>query len=179
MRLFPVSVVLLGVLASCQAPPGEVQIEIQPAEPTTVDALEVVILSDSVDPNGKDTVTYRMQWFQSGTVRSDLDGTGVPADQTGKGEVWKVFVTPTDGTLDGLPASAEVTVLNTVPVVESLAVEPDSPETVDDVQAVAIGSDADQDPVTFEFVWTVAGGWLQRLWAAPVGAVWRAPACPC
>jgi len=157
MNLLTAAVLFLGVFSACQAPPGEVLIEIQPAHPTTVDDLEMVILSESVDPNGKDAVSYRVQWFQSGTVRKDLDGAAVEADQTAKGEYWRVYVTPTDGTLEGPPASAEVTVLNTVPVVESVEVEPEVPRSGEDVQAVAMGSDVDGDPVTFSFSWSVAG----------------------
>ena len=154
------SLLSLGVLlvSACNSAPGPVEILLEPGEPYVGDDLVVVILSESVDSDGKDSVTYGYSWFQDGAPRTDLTTNTVDSAETTKNEVWKVIVVPTDGELDGPPISAEVLVLNTPPVIDELSVDNATPLTTDNVVGTAIASDADNDEVELVYLWTEAGG---------------------
>jgi hypothetical protein len=80
----------------------------------------------------------------------------VPADATGKGETWRVSVVANDGISDSDPAEAEALVVNTPPVA-TVAVSPTAPVTLDDLVATASAEDADGDPVSLTYTWSVDG----------------------
>ena len=111
--LLPLPVAFLA-LAACNEPPGAPEILINPGEPRTDADLQVVFLALTADGD-TDDVTHTFRWFQSGTLREDLGTDTVPASETGKGETWKVVVTPNDGAVDDAPSEAEVLILDTAP----------------------------------------------------------------
>ncbi len=152
------SLVLLSLLlTACNNPPGPAAIVLSPGEPLTTDDLTVVVVSESVDGNAKDTVTYDSNWYVNGAIRTDLAGAmDVAASETTKDEVWKVIVVPTDGELGGPPVADEVVVGNTPPEVE-VTVDNAAPLSDADVTASASGSDADGDDLEFAFTWSVDG----------------------
>ncbi len=130
------------------------------------------MLGDAVDPNAADTVTYTYAWYQDGSPRADLTSATVPADETAKGESWKVVVTPNDGKVDGPIGIAETEILNTPPV--ATVSLPVAPVVVDALTATVEGSDLDGDTVTFTYAWTVDGVAAAYTEATlPVGAVVR------
>jgi formylglycine-generating enzyme required for sulfatase activity len=162
LQLLPACSVL--ALAACAGgaaeetenqPPGAPTVGIGPYDPRTGDDLLLVLDAPSVDPDG-DTVSYRYAWKQDGLPRADLTAATVPASETTKGERWDVTVVPNDGTTDGAAASATVTVVNTLPTV-TVAFAPEAPLSGDTLVAVATGVDADGDPLSFTYVWTVDG----------------------
>ncbi|MFH1464943.1 MAG: hypothetical protein ABIO70_11220 [Pseudomonadota bacterium] len=134
---------------------GPVTITLIPAEPTTSDELEVQIVSEALDEDG-DPVEYRYTWSQDGARRGDLASTSVTADETAKGETWSVTVTAFDGELEGPPAEASVTILNTAPSV-TVALEPTAPESTDALVAVVEGADPDGDTLAYSYSWTIDG----------------------
>ena len=143
-------------LAACNDAPEGGVVAIDPASPTTSDDLVLVISEDAVDPNKKDEVDYLIAWSVDGAPREDITGDTVPADQTSKGQVWVVDVTPTDGDLDGLVISAEATIANTPPTAE-VTLAPVEPGSDEDIVATASGEDVDGDAVSFAYSWTVDG----------------------
>lgn len=161
MALTPV--LSLVVLAACTGKedsvenraPGSPIVSIGPNAARTDDDLVAVIDTESEDQDG-DSVTYAFAWSQDGVPRTDLVAATVPASETAKGEEWKVTVTPNDGAIEGDPATAEVTILNTAPVV-TVTFTTDVPTTDDDVVAVPTATDADGDPVTLSYAWSVEG----------------------
>ncbi len=128
---------------------------ITPAAPGTGDDLRAVIGVEASEFDG-DVVTYAYGWKQAGLPRTDLTTDTVPASETTKGEVWEVTVTASDVDGTGTPTTALVTILNTSPEV-MVTLEPAAPVTGDDVVAVATATDADGDPVTFTYAWTLDG----------------------
>ncbi len=88
--------------------------------------------------------------------RAHLTSALVPAEETTRGEVWKVVVTPSDGTLDGTPAEASVIIGNSLPST-TLAVDPPIPTAADAMIATATTSDEDDDPVTVAWSWSRNG----------------------
>lgn len=161
MALTPVfSLLLLVACTGKEEPvenraPGAPTVSIGPNAARTDDDLVAVIDAESSDKDG-DSVTYGYAWSQDGVPRADLDTATVPASETAKGEDWKVTVTPNDGDLDGDPATAEITILNTAPLVTVLF-SPAAPTTDDDVVALPTATDADGDAVTLTYAWTVEG----------------------
>jgi hypothetical protein len=153
---------------SANARPGLPQILLAPQSPSTTDDLVVSFVADTFDPEG-DVVSHRFTWLQDGRVRPDIDSDRVDADETAHGEVWTVAVTPSDGTGDGPAASASVTIGNTAPEVDGLALRPD-PAYEGSTLTPTISSvvDADDDDVFLIYRWfvndeLVAAGDVQTL----------------
>ena len=159
------SIVILLALAACRpddpvvietnTPPSTPSILISPSSAMTDEDLVVVFTAEASDTDG-DTVSYRYLWSVDGHVRTDLTSDTVSASETMKGQSWSVTVTPTDGTADGGPATAEAVIVNTPPSA-TVVVDPEAPEVTDEVVATAAGDDRDGDLVTFTFAWTVDG----------------------
>ena len=146
----------LVCLVACNNPPGPATIALSPADPLTTDDLDVVFLSESTDGNRKDTVSYNAFWFVDGVSRSDLSGMTVGAEETAKGEIWKIIITPTDGELDGPPVASEGVVGNSLPEVE-VSVDKAVPLSNEDVTETATGTDVNRDALEFVYTWTVEG----------------------
>lgn len=147
----------LLVLVACNKPPGAPTVSIAPDSPVTTDELQVVVLGESVDPDGRDEVSYAIRWFQDGSPRDDL-GETVPATETTKGERWSVVVTPSDGSLEGEIAEAETFIINSLPTVPSVSLGPVDATAVDTLVASAeTPVDADEDPVSMSWAWWVNG----------------------
>ncbi len=144
------------LLSACNSAPGPVTIALSPEAPLTTDAIEVVIIGESADPDAKSSVTYTYLWYRDNEAQTDLDGTSIGSEMTTKGEAWKVIVMPTDGELQGPPAAAEVQVRNTPPIA-TVSVSLETPLSTESVSAAAETSDADDDAVEVSFVWTVEG----------------------
>lgn len=136
------------------SPPSTPVIALDPEAPSDEDDIDVVIVQASVDPEG-DPITYRYRWLKNG-AETGLQNATLPAAATTRGETWKVFVTPNDGLMDGLPTSAEVNIGNTAPSCDAALVLPTGGTTLLPLTCSCSGrSDPDQgDPVvdlcTFE-----------------------------
>jgi len=154
-RFAPLAAVL-ALLGACNEPPGAPTVGIEPAEPTTSDALSAVILEDAVDPNKNDSVSYSYSWTLDGAVVDDLDGPEVPADRTQRGDTWAVTVTPADDKLAGQAATASITILNSAPSA-TVAIEPEAPLSSDDLILDVQTDDADGDTVNAQISWKVDG----------------------
>src|SRR5207253_660465 len=112
----------------------------------------------STDDDG-DTVTYAYQWLKNGSPISGATSSTLDLSTAGdRGDQIAVRVTPNDGTVDGTAfTSSAVTVANTPPVLDSVAIHQVSPKT-DDVLTVDTAShDADSDTVTYAYQWRKNG----------------------
>ena len=78
---------LLTLFMACSnLPPGPPLFIIEPLEPTSADPLQVVMVSDAPDPEGKD-VSYRYTWYRDDNREVLLTGPGVPWSQTNRNEI--------------------------------------------------------------------------------------------
>jgi hypothetical protein len=77
-----------------------------------------------------------------------------------------VEVTPNDGQADGTTASTSVVVQNSAPVINSLTLSPNPVGTNDTLTATVDATDADNDAMTFTYVWKVNGTVVQTTSAA-------------
>ena len=148
-----------GDTAATNAAPSGVSIAITPATPGPDDALNCTIMTEAVDPDG-DTVSYRYTWTVNGASAGLTEAT-VASSLTEGGQLWTCTVTPTDGALDGTPASASVTITqaNRAPSAPTVSIVPAAP-TDDDALNCVIGGesvDPDGDAVSYAYSWTVNG----------------------
>ncbi|MBW2256696.1 MAG: hypothetical protein JRI25_19155, partial [Deltaproteobacteria bacterium] len=106
------------------------------------------------DPDG-DEVEVRFAW----TVDDAPVGTSatLAPGSFRKGQEVRCTASPFDGTDDGAPVSVAVVVRNRPPVVQSVEVAPEEVYTNDTITASASAHDADGDPVTFTWRWSVRG----------------------
>lgn len=138
-------------------PPGSPVIAISPDAPTTTDALSVSVVTEATDEDG-DPVSYTYQWYRDDALMSGYTTANVASSRTAKGEVWMVEVTATDGEDAGVPASAEVTILNTPPEISAVTITPTAPTTLDTLRCAPSGwSDADDDAEGYTYTWEVDG----------------------
>jgi hypothetical protein len=76
--------------------PSSPEIRITPGDPNTESTLTVEIVNESVDPDN-DLVKYEYSWFKGQSEETDYAGkVSISPEDTKKGDVWKVFVTPYD-----------------------------------------------------------------------------------
>jgi hypothetical protein len=73
-----------------------------------------------------------------------------------------VRIVPTDGETEGIAQEVTVTVGNTAPVGESVTLTPELVQEATIVTATPVGSDVDDDTLTWEYTWYVAGGEVKR-----------------
>ncbi len=142
----------LLLLAACNIPPDALQVSLRPDAPTTTDDLVAEITGALTDPDG-DEVSYGFTWYADGVVQEDLTELTVPFSETTKHQEWKLFVQPTDGTLEGPPSEAVVTILNSLPVVDGVELSPAEPLTTEDVVATVTVSDEDLDEIDLDITW--------------------------
>ena len=169
----------LLVFVTSNTPPTLPVVGFEDEAPTTMRNINATTETESVDADGHN-VTYLYAWSKNGTPMPELTEPKVPNSETAKGDVWKVTVTPDDGSMGGslcsLPwrscagdmhATAELTVANSVPKLrlawlhEDLADEaedkgeeaPEPPTRRDEVTIVPTGLDSDDDGVAFRYYW--------------------------
>ncbi len=108
------------------------------------------------DPDG-DPVTFRWSW--------SIDGTELPGESaetlqpaTGRrGSVVRATGIPSDGRVDGEPATDELTLGNTTPIVRSVSILPDPATRAADVRAEVDAIDPDGDEITLVYAWKING----------------------
>lgn len=132
------------------------------SSPKTDDVVTVTA-SDVVDVDG-DSVSLNWVWLVNGSTVKSETTTGTSATLDGasffdSGDTVSVFVTPTDGTgLGTSVASTSLTVVNSLPTLDSVALSPSAPKADEDVTATVSGADdLDGDSLTFTYIWSVNG----------------------
>ncbi len=128
-----------------------VTIEPDPAV-TTVDL--VASAAASVDPDGSGTVTFTYAWYEDGAASGASTSARFPFASTTKHSTYRVVVTPSDGDGDGPSGEAEVTVINSAPVLSSVVISPGSASVGDVLTCAATATDADLDAVTLAYAWS-------------------------
>jgi hypothetical protein len=137
--------------------PGAAEVAIEPARPQRMVPLQAVILRAAPDADG-DKVTHRFEWMVDG-VPIGVTGERFPGEKLRKGALVGVRVVASDGELDGPAALALGRVVDTAPGPVQVALELDRPRRTEPlrVKIVKPAADVDEDPVGYEYRWTVAG----------------------
>ena len=108
-------------------PTGETLVSISPQTPVSTDALQALITQSAVDPEGEE-VSYSFAWFVD-DLPAGIAAATVPAQETERGQVWRVEAHPTDGYALGPPAQASVTILNAPPSLGAVSILPSAGDT--------------------------------------------------
>ena len=119
--------------------------------------------SGSSDPDGSGTVSYSYAWYEAGVLSSASSSAIFPSSATTKGLAYRVVVTPSDGTGDGEPGEAAITVDNSAPVISTPVISPSSGVTTSEtLTCSASATDADGDTPSISYAWFIGGSSLGR-----------------
>ncbi|MBN2494768.1 MAG: VCBS repeat-containing protein [Deltaproteobacteria bacterium] len=138
--------------------PSPPKIGLLPDPARTGDGLEMKIERGSEDADG-DRIRYRITWLKDHKPMRGFTRSKIAARHTAKGQQWTVVVTPQDGEVDGAPARASLTVVNTPPSAPEIRVLPAHPRVTDPlrVEIVRPGRDPDGDALRYLYAWSAAG----------------------
>jgi hypothetical protein len=131
-------------------------LEISILNPKTTD--DLTAQWDAVD-NDSDILSHTIKWYMNAVYQPDWDNKiKIPASATSKGEIWYYTLKAFDGSeySSEETLSPGVLILNTVPIVDNLALTLD-PQTTDDLVTSWTSSDNDSDSLTFIVIWYVNG----------------------
>jgi len=135
--------------------PSQPVVSITPNPPSSSDDLLANIDVASNDPEG-DPITYRYVWLKDGIGTGDTSAL-ITSASTNRAETWTVRVTPNDGLSDGPFGEASVIIDNAPPTIQTAVITPDPAYTDDLLTVASTTDDADGDPVTVTYEWTVNG----------------------
>lgn len=130
-------------------PPSTPEITIEPASPTTIDDLGWALITPSVGFGGE--VEYDVEWFLGDESRST--SATLSSEDTTRGDVWTVRVTPHVGDRRGEAAEASVTIHNSPPRIRTTGFNHYRPITSDLLEAFPVTTDADGDAVSLTYRW--------------------------
>lgn len=155
----------MGVVACGSDPepsvnqPPTLQIGLAPDSPTTFNSLTVT--ATAADPDGDDVVlTY--VWTRDGEDVASI-GPTIEASRTERGQKWVVAVTASDGKAQADPVTAEVTIQNAPPLLDSVTLSPTAGLSSDTFVATAgTTADPDGDTVTVRFRFEADGQVVQE-----------------
>ena len=138
-------------------PPVVDSVVIDQSSPQTNATLSATVAAHDADG---DPLTLGYQWTRNGTDIAGATAAVLDMSVAGrgdKGDLIRLRVTANDGTANSSPlTSSPVTVGNTAPSA-TVALDSHTPGTSAVLQASAVSADADSDPVSFTYVWTVNG----------------------
>jgi hypothetical protein len=137
------------------SPPVITSAKILPEKPTK--ETDLSIMAQSNDPDG-DTVHYRYQWIKNEGEISGEEKNTLGSGSFRKGDAIQVRVTPSDGKTDGSPfLSPSVKILNSLPVIEAVSIEPKVPYANDSLKALVKAGDRDGDFIYYAYEWEKNG----------------------
>lgn len=144
-------------------PPSISDLALSPSSPTTLDDITATYTYSDNDGDVESGTTFA--WHLNGTLEPTHTGAVVPASVTARGQTWHVVVTPSDGVNAGTGVtSTSVLIVNSAPVVSSINVSSETPDTTDDVSFTFTTSDPDGDAVTAsETRWRLDGSSFSSL----------------
>jgi hypothetical protein len=127
------------------SPPVVASLVITPTLPAAGEALTASYAFSDADSDAQ--LDSELRWFKNGVEQTAFFGKlTVPAATTAKGERWSFSVRPKDGISFGTPlTSAEVSIANSAPRANSLALQPAQPGTDDNLVAAYTYVDTDGD----------------------------------
>jgi hypothetical protein len=126
---------------------------IEPANPTSTTNLTSEVLV-----RGEPTSRLNYQWLRNNVPIPGAIGPMLPSEQFSKGDFVSVQVRVAQAGGDRDPVTSDgVLIGNTPPVVDWVSIGPAPPSSTSSLEAVAKGSDLDNDELSFIYQWTVSG----------------------
>jgi hypothetical protein len=142
------------------SPPVITSANILPEKPNKESELNLSV--QSKDPDG-DSVTYQIQWVRNDEEIIGENKNSLKSGIFKKGDLIRVRVTPSDGKVNGAPfLSAPVKILNSLPVIQEVWIEPKVAYVTDRLKANIKSSDSDGDFIYYTYQWGKNGGVLNE-----------------
>jgi len=137
------------------SPPEITSVNILPEKPSRETELNLIIQSH--DPDG-DPVTYDYQWIKNDEEMVGENKSTWRSGNFKKGDLIQVKITPSDGKVNGKAfLSAPVRILNSLPVIEQVWIEPKIAYAKDNLKVKIKGSDKDGDFIYYTYRWEKNG----------------------
>ena len=137
------------------SPPVISSATILPEKPTKETDLNIMVQSNDPD---RDTIQYRYQWVKNEVELSGENKNVLGSGNFRKGDEIQVRITPSDEKTEGTPfLSPPVKILNSLPVIETISVEPKVPYASDSLKALVTSSDKDGDFIYLSYQWEKNG----------------------
>ncbi len=168
-------------------------VSLAPITANTLTDLVVQVTTPATDADG-DTVYYIYNWIRNGMPQPDLEerttATTAVLDhsETTKHDIWLCRVTPDDGKAYGTSvATSAVTIANSLPTEPTISIAPRSPTAADALECTieTESTDADDDPITYNYKWYLGGDLQADLTTNIVpadrtsdGDIWRCEVTP-
>ena len=113
----------------------------------------IVVFVDAQDVD-RNPLSFRYRWIVNGQPVRNQDGEQLSPELLKRGDAVSVEIWPHDGMVEGRPFTTEPLVVgNSPPVVDHLAIEPESVSPGVPVQAHADMSDVDRDLIRVSYRW--------------------------
>lgn len=145
------SVVAIDLLVNAR--PTAPAVSLSPDPALTGDEL-VASAAGSIDPDDSGSVVYAYAWYEDGVLSAASTTDTFPATDTKRDSTYRVVVTPSDGTGDGATGEAEVTIVNTPPVLTGTTLSASTVVVGDTLTCSAVATDADDDIAELSFAWS-------------------------
>ncbi len=145
-------------------PPSVSNVQIVPTDPTKATGMALSYTYSDADGDAESGTT--IEWYRDGAHVSSLDGiSNVGGGFMTRGQQWLVKVRPSDGTDTGAEVSSNtVTVDNSLPVANSVAISPTDPDDSDSLSGTYNYQDLDSDPDTASTLeWYLDGSRIPEL----------------
>lgn len=150
----------IGPKSKTNSPPVISAVSILPEKPTQESELNVFIQSH--DPDG-DPVTLQCQWIRNDEEISGENQNSFKSGIFKKGDLIRVKATPFDGKENGAPfLSDTLKILNSLPVIQEVWIEPKAAYATDRLKANARSSDPDGDAIYYTYQWEKNGAVLNE-----------------
>jgi hypothetical protein len=141
--------------SNTNSPPVIISVKISPEAPRKDSELNVFVRSQ--DPNG-DSIKYHYQWMKNDDEITGEDKSVLKDGNLKKGDLIRVRVIPSDGKDKGKPfLSDTVKILNSLPVVREVLIEPKVAYVTDRLKASVKGFDVDGDSINYTYKWEMKG----------------------
>lgn len=129
-----------------QAPAQETELSLSPAEPT-VETFIILRINSAAVSGGE------IHWYVNGMRELSSSGYRFSPVNAKKGDVVQASLISGDREY----RSNEVRIMNSLPIIQRSSLQPVSPRVNDVLKADIQASDADEDPVSFEYRWSING----------------------
>jgi len=123
--------------------------------PSTLDDLVVSIDVPSSDSDGPSPITYLRSWNKNNTPQPAYNGLDtIPSSATAAGDNWEAVMSANDGFASSVAATANVTVVNSLPSISGAVVSPTiALSSATYSLAISGWTDADGDPPGYTYQW--------------------------
>ncbi|HJN72433.1 MAG TPA: lectin-like protein [Myxococcota bacterium] len=138
--------------------PQVAELHLEPDPAYGGDDISAVV--QTIDLDG-DEVTAIYTWLVDGS-EVEVDGDVLPSGTAIRDQVVLLEVTVSDGFAFGTPAEASLTVLNSAPVIDAIAIDPATPQESDPLSCAVEAHDDDGDELEYNWAWTVDGADIEH-----------------